>query len=429
MAPLGATGLAERLRWEAFVSLALEPDRELGARHRRCCTCQENGHESTHIQCKSVYAECGLQATFGDHQASTPQGLCRTAKAHGSNASDGEQRAGTEAQAANTATFSVDLPGLDDFAVPPETIVSVSERGRDLKHSDKHHCGKLTLAHLKRRPQVSPSKLIPMHVTTKHMRSESAAVNVLPRTPLAMLYSEQQTLCHVQGQALPRRQSMRAERPPDLHHCEGSPSGVPQAGSICPGSARTVHGAAVRDETEPSPVSPALLQRWLAYRPPPARCCGLPLSQCVPGAPFLVDSFSRESQKSGTRAFFLTHFHYDHFRGLSKGFSSGTIYCTAETARLVQLRLKVQFCAGPALSCTRVCHSHAPAQGPGLSCTRVCHSYARQNGHAGCGRPYCCRCLHERVRARGGAFSSCRCRHRASRRPASGSCSRCQATP
>ena len=97
---------------------------------------------------------------------------------------------------------------------------------------------------------------------------------------------------------------------------------------------------AIRTE-RPTPIPAALLQRWLAYRPPPGHFSGLQQSQCVPGCKFLVDSFSKVAQKSGTRAFFLTHFHYDHYRGLSKRFSSGTLYCTPETARLVQLKLKV----------------------------------------------------------------------------------------
>lgn len=90
-----------------------------------------------------------------------------------------------------------------------------------------------------------------------------------------------------------------------------------------------------------SGVSQALLQRWLAYRPPPAHSSGLKVSQCVPGCKFLVDLFSKSAQKSGARHFFLTHFHYDHYMGLSKSFSAGTIYSTPETARLVQLKLKV----------------------------------------------------------------------------------------
>eukprot|EP00892_Ulva_mutabilis_P001364 jgi/Ulvmu1/11228/UM072_0065.1 len=94
--------------------------------------------------------------------------------------------------------------------------------------------------------------------------------------------------------------------------------------------------------TPPSPVPHELLERWLAYTPPPAPFRGLPRSHCVPGGKFVVDQFSKAAQSSGVKHFFLTHFHYDHYGGLSKHFKAGHIYCTEETSRLVQHKLKVQ---------------------------------------------------------------------------------------
>lgn len=37
----------------------------------------------------------------------------------------------------------------------------------------------------------------------------------------------------------------------------------------------------------------------------------------------------------------LTHFHADHYMGLSKGFKQGRIICTPITAALVRLKLRV----------------------------------------------------------------------------------------
>ena len=90
-------------------------------------------------------------------------------------------------------------------------------------------------------------------------------------------------------------------------------------------------------------ISPALLQRWLAYRPPPSGHRGAPPSQAVPGQPgFLVDTFNKAALASGAKHFFLTHFHADHYQGLGKGFAAGTVYCCAETLRLVRLKLRVR---------------------------------------------------------------------------------------
>jgi L-ascorbate metabolism protein UlaG (beta-lactamase superfamily) len=62
----------------------------------------------------------------------------------------------------------------------------------------------------------------------------------------------------------------------------------------------------------------------------------------VTGTPFVVDGFT-EGPKPG-RLYFLTHFHADHYGGLSRRWaeaSQNKIFCSAITARLVVKRLGV----------------------------------------------------------------------------------------
>jgi DNA cross-link repair 1A protein len=58
----------------------------------------------------------------------------------------------------------------------------------------------------------------------------------------------------------------------------------------------------------------------------------------------VVDLFSpREGArvKGSNGVWILTHFHADHYKGLSKKFSLGRILCSPITAQLVNTKLKV----------------------------------------------------------------------------------------
>ncbi|KAF3792314.1 DNA cross-link repair 1A protein [Nymphaea thermarum] len=60
---------------------------------------------------------------------------------------------------------------------------------------------------------------------------------------------------------------------------------------------------------------------------------------CIPGTPFRVDAF--QYLRGDCSDWFLTHFHTDHYQGLTRGFCHGKIYCSSITARLVNMKIGV----------------------------------------------------------------------------------------
>ncbi|PGH16186.1 hypothetical protein AJ79_01953 [Helicocarpus griseus UAMH5409] len=65
-----------------------------------------------------------------------------------------------------------------------------------------------------------------------------------------------------------------------------------------------------------------------------------PFYKILPGFSICVDAF-RYGSVEGCNAYFLSHFHTDHYMGLTSSWRHGQIYCSSVTGKLVRQQLKV----------------------------------------------------------------------------------------
>ncbi|KAK3392939.1 eukaryotic translation initiation factor 3-like protein [Podospora didyma] len=76
-----------------------------------------------------------------------------------------------------------------------------------------------------------------------------------------------------------------------------------------------------------------------ASRGKPAYKRTCPFYKIMPGFSICVDAF-RYGAVEGCNAYFLSHFHSDHYMGLSASWTHGPIYCSKVTGSLVKMQLK-----------------------------------------------------------------------------------------
>ncbi|KAL0450046.1 UNVERIFIED_CONTAM: DNA ligase 6 [Sesamum latifolium] len=90
-----------------------------------------------------------------------------------------------------------------------------------------------------------------------------------------------------------------------------------------------LHRAALSLPPQPQPTFPLV--------PPPA---SIPHSKLIPKTRFIVDGF-KHADPNFSVSYFLSHFHSDHYTGLSPQWSKGIIYCSSITANLLHQILKI----------------------------------------------------------------------------------------
>ncbi|CAN4127943.1 unnamed protein product [Withania somnifera] len=70
-----------------------------------------------------------------------------------------------------------------------------------------------------------------------------------------------------------------------------------------------------------------------------AKSKDIPVWCSIPGTSFRVDAF--KYLRRDCSHWFLSHFHLDHYQGLTKSFCHGKIYCSSITAKLVNLKIGI----------------------------------------------------------------------------------------
>ncbi|XP_059277579.1 DNA cross-link repair protein PSO2/SNM1 [Lycium ferocissimum] len=110
---------------------------------------------------------------------------------------------------------------------------------------------------------------------------------------------------------------------------------------ICPVSERKKVCATGREQTEVGKTCSIASRKRIQKKNPAksAKSKDIPVWCSIPGTPFRVDAF--KYLRRDCSHWFLSHFHLDHYQGLTKSFCHGKIYCSSITAKLVNLKIGI----------------------------------------------------------------------------------------